>query len=138
MSYTFSYIKPRAVVRKKIGEILKMIEEAGFTICALKKTRLTREQAAAFYAEHEGKEFFERLMSHSTSGPVVAMVLEREGDVVAEFRKFIGNTDPEKAEKGSIRALFGESITANAIHGSDSEASVKRESAFFFSTLERF
>lgn len=137
MSFTFTYIKPTAVRNNHVGEILSMIEKGGFRIVALKKTTFTPEMAHQFYGEHEGKEFFERLMKHSLSGSIVAVVLEKE-DAVLDFRKFIGATNPENAEEGTIRNVFGETVTSNAIHGSDSDESAEREMSFFFSKLERF
>lgn len=137
MSYTFTYIKPTAVRNNHVGEILSMIERGGFRIVALKKTKFTPELAHLFYGEHEGKEFFERLMKHSLSGSIVAVVLEKD-NAVLDFREFIGSTTPEKAKEGTIRKIFGETVTSNAIHGSDSDESAEREMSFFFSKLERF
>lgn len=137
MSYTFTYIKPTAVRNKNVGIILSMIENEGFRIVALKKTMFTMEMAKEFYIDHEGKEFFDRLMQHSVSGPIVAVILEKK-DAVLEFREFIGSTNPVDAKIGTIRKLFGENVTSNAVHGSDSEDSALREAAFFFSNMERF
>lgn len=135
--FTFSYIKPAAVLSDNTGSILKLIEESGFKIIALKKTQLTLEQAEQFYAVHKGRPFFERLMKHTTSGPVVAMILEKDG-AVEDLRALIGATDPEDAEEGTIRKLYGQTVTANAVHGSDSSENAEKESSFFFSNLERF
>ncbi len=137
MEYTFSYIKPTAVRNRHIGDILNMIENAGFDILSIKKTAFTTKLAEQFYAEHKGKDFFERLIEHCLSGSVVALILEKE-NAIEDFRTLIGNTTPSKAKKGTIRAKYGETVTFNAIHGSDSTSSAKRESQFFFSNLERF
>ncbi|WP_038030046.1 MULTISPECIES: nucleoside-diphosphate kinase [Thermonema] len=132
---TFSMIKPDAVAAGNSGAILKMIEEAGFRIVAMKMTRLTLEQAGAFYAVHKERPFYQDLCQYMSSGPIIALVLEKE-NAVEDFRKLIGATDPAKAEEGTIRKLFAKSIEANAIHGSDSDENAAIESAFFFSKLE--
>lgn len=134
---TFTMIKPDAVGAGNTGAITKMIEEAGFRIVAIKKTQLTAERAGQFYAIHKERPFFGDLVSYMSSGPIVPMILEKE-NAVEDFRKLIGATDPKKAEPGTIRALFAESIEANAIHGSDSDANAEIESSFFFSKLEQF
>ncbi|GIV40399.1 MAG: nucleoside diphosphate kinase [Thermonema sp.] len=128
-------IKPDAVAAGNSGAILKMIEEAGFRIVAMKMTRLTLEQAGAFYAVHKERPFYQDLCQYMSSGPIIALVLEKE-NAVEDFRKLIGATDPAKAEEGTIRKLFAKSIEANAIHGSDSDENAAIESAFFFSKLE--
>ncbi|MCQ2203580.1 MAG: nucleoside-diphosphate kinase [Bacteroidales bacterium] len=132
---TFSMIKPGAVHNKHIGHILSKIEEAGFTIAAIKTIRLSREDAAEFYVEHKERSFFGELIDFMSSGPIIAMVLLKD-NAVEDFRKLIGSTDPEKAEEGTIRKLFATSKSHNAVHGSDSDASAERESAFFFSRRE--
>ncbi len=134
---TFTMIKPIAVKNNYIGPILKMINEAGFRIKAMKYTRLTRQQAEEFYAVHAGKYFFDGLTEFMSSGPIVAAILEKE-NAVADFRKLIGATDPAKAEEGTIRKLFAESMSHNAVHGSDSDENAIIESDFFFSKMERF
>ena len=134
---TFTMIKPIAVKNNYIGPILKMINEAGFRIKAMKYTRLTRHQAEEFYAVHAGKYFFDGLTEFMSSGPIVAAILEKE-NAVADFRKLIGATDPAKAEEGTIRKLFAESMSHNAVHGSDSDENAIIESDFFFSKMERF
>lgn len=128
---TFSIVKPDAVARNLIGEIYTRFEKAGLAIVAARMLRLTREQAQGFYGEHEGKPFFEDLVSYMTSGPVMVQVLEGE-DAVAENRRLMGATNPKDAEPGTIRADFAESIDANSVHGSDSPESAAREIAFFF------
>ena len=134
---TFTMIKPDAVGAGNTGAIIKMIEEAGFAIIALKKTLLTPERAGQFYAIHRERPFFKDLVSYMSSGPIVPIVLEKE-NAVESFRQLIGATDPKKAAPGTIRALFAESIEANAIHGSDSNDNAQIESDFFFSKLEQF
>jgi len=128
---TFSIVKPDAFARNVIGEIYTRFEKAGLAIVAARMLRLTREQAQGFYGEHEGKPFFEDLVSYMTSGPVMVQVLEGE-DAVAENRRLMGATNPKDAEPGTIRADFAESIDANSVHGSDSPESAAREIAFFF------
>lgn len=132
---TFTMIKPGAFQEHLTGPIISRIEEAGYRLVAMKLAHLTKEQAAAFYAEHTGKPFFEGLTEKMSAGRVVAMVLEKE-NAVDDFRKLIGATDPAKADEGTIRKLFGRSVTDNAIHGSDSDETAKREEMFFFSALE--
>lgn len=134
---TFTIIKPGAVERNLIGPILAKINEAGFIIKALKYTKLKKEQACEFYQEHDGKPFFEPLTDFMSSSPIVVAILEKD-NAVADFRKLIGSTDPVEAEEGTIRRLYAESKTHNAIHGSDSDASAIRESDFFFSRVERY
>lgn len=130
-------IKPDATGAGNIGAITKMIEEAGFRIVAMKKTRLSAELAGQFYAVHKERSFYGELCSYMSSGAIVPMILEKE-NAVEDFRKLIGATDPSKAAPGTIRALFAKSIDANAIHGSDSDANAEIESDFFFSRFERF
>ncbi|MCC5871963.1 MAG: nucleoside-diphosphate kinase [Gammaproteobacteria bacterium] len=132
---TLSIIKPDAVGNNHIGAIQARFEEAGLRIVALRMRHLSRAEAAGFYAEHEGRPFFEDLLKFMTSGPVVVQVLEGE-DAVAANRRLMGATDPKKADAGTIRADFASSIDANAVHGSDSTASAAREIAYFFSALD--
>lgn len=134
---TFTMIKPIAVKNNHIGPILHMINEAGFTIKAMKFTHLTKQQAMKFYDVHAGKSFFEDLTSFMSSGPIIAAILEKE-NAVADFRKLIGATDPAKADEGTIRKLFAESMSHNAVHGSDSDENAVIESDFFFSKMERY
>ncbi len=136
-STTFTMIKPDAVQAGNIGDILAMISKAGFRIAGMKMTRLSREEASSFYAVHRERPFYEGLVTFMSSGPIVAAVLEKE-NAVEEFRKLIGNTDPEKAEPGTVRKLFASSIQKNAVHGSDSDENAAREAAFFFPARERF
>lgn len=134
---TFTMIKPDAVAAGKTGAITKMIEEAGFKIVAMKKVWLTPALAGKFYAIHKERPFYKDLVAYMSSGPIVPMILEKDG-AVEDFRKLIGATDPAKAAPGTIRALFAKSIDANAIHGSDSDANADIEGNFFFSQFERF
>lgn len=134
---TFTMIKPDATGTNNTGAIMRMIEEAGFRIVAMKKTRLSKERAGQFYAIHKARPFYDELCTYMSSGPIVPMILEKE-NAVEDFRKLIGATDPKKAEKGTIRNLFAKSIEANAIHGSDSDANAEIEGNFFFSSLEKF
>lgn len=130
-------IKPDAVGANNTGAIMKMIEEAGFRIIAMKKIRLTKERAGQFYAIHRERPFFNDLCDYMSSGAIVPMILEKS-NAMEDFRKLIGATDPKKADAGTIRNLFAKSIEANAIHGSDSDANAEIEGNFFFSSLEQF
>jgi nucleoside-diphosphate kinase len=114
-----------------------MINEGGFEIAALRMVKLTLEQAESFYAVHKGKPFFDGLVEFMTSGPVVVMILRHE-NAVEQFRKLVGNTDPAKAEPGTIRKIFAVSVQMNAVHGSDSPENAAAEASFFFSGVERF
>jgi len=134
---TFTIIKPGAVTHEHIGDILQKISEAGFWIAAMKYTKLSQSQAAYFYNIHKGKPFFDGLVDFMTSGPIVVAILEKV-NAVEDYRKLIGNTDPAKAEVGTIRKLFAESVQRNAVHGSDSDANARKEADFFFSKSERF
>ena len=136
-NYTFSIIKPDAVRSGKTGPILSMINEAGFEIAAMKMLRLTREQGEEFYAVHRERSFYQALVEFMTSGPVVVMAL-RHDNAVEQFRKLIGNTDPAKAEPGTVRAEFATDIQMNAVHGSDSDENADREIKFFFSAIELY
>ena len=135
MERTLALIKPEIVRSHKIGEVIRRIEEGGFTIVSMKMVRLTTAQAEEFYAVHKGKPFFESLISYITSGPIVALVLEKEGAIKA-WRELMGPTDPTKAPKGTIRAELGTSIQENAVHGSDSPENAQREISIMFSGLE--
>lgn len=134
---TLMMIKPIAFRNNHAGPILHMITEAGFRLKAMKITQLTTKQACDFYAVHSDKYFYEELTSFMSSGPIVAAILEKE-NAVADFRKLIGATDPAKAEEGTIRKLYAESMSHNAVHGSDSDENALIESDFFFSKMERF
>ena len=128
---TFSIIKPDAVKRHLIGAILGRFETQGFRVVALKMVQLTKEQAEGFYAEHQGKLFFEPLVEYMLSGPIVVSVLEKE-NAVKDYRTLIGATNPAEAAEGTIRKDFALSQRENSVHGSDSVESAKREIAYFF------
>ncbi|MGE0569363.1 MAG: nucleoside-diphosphate kinase [Bacteroidia bacterium] len=134
---TFTMIKPDAVEANNIGPILAMINKAGFRIEAMKYLKLSKAQAGQFYEVHKERPFYGELTEYMSSGPIVAAVLSKD-NAVADFRKLIGATDPTKAEEGTIRKMFAKSISANAVHGSDSDENAKIEASFFFSNLERF
>ena len=134
---TFTMLKPDAVGANNTGAIIKMIEDAGFRIVALKKTRLSGERAGQFYAVHKARPFYQDLCEYMSSGSIVPMIVEKT-NAVDDFRKLIGATDPKKAEPSTIRNLFAKSIEANAIHGSDSDTNAEIEASFFFSNLEQF
>ena len=131
---TLSIIKPDAVAKNVIGEIISRFEKNNLKIIAAKLITLSASDAGGFYAEHEGKPFYNDLIEFMTSGPVFIQVLEGE-DAISKNRELMGNTDPSKADPGTIRADFALTIDANAVHGSDSEKSAEREIAFFFSDL---
>ena len=134
-NFTFAMIKPVAVERGDIGNIIQIIEEKGFRIAALKKTHLSKELAKQFYAEHEGKEYFEGLTDFMVSGPIIALVLEKE-NAVLDYRKIIGSTNPADADEGTIRKLFAETMRKNAVHGSDADESALRETNLIFNERE--
>jgi nucleoside-diphosphate kinase len=131
MERTFAIIKPDAVERKLAGKILARIEEAGFTVRAMRLHHLTKSEAEGFYAVHRERPFFADLVSFMTSGPCLPMALER-ADAVPTLRTVIGATDPAEAAPGTIRKLFAESKGRNAIHASDSDENAAREVGFFF------
>ena len=137
LGYTFAMIKPQACRKNHVGPILAMINQAGFRISAIRSTKLTRDEAEKFYEMHRGKPFYEGLIDFMSSGPIIALYLEKE-NAIEDFRKLIGNTDPAKAEEGTIRKLFAESVQRNAIHGSDSVENAVREADFFFNQRERY
>jgi nucleoside-diphosphate kinase len=128
---TFVLLKPDAVQRALVGEIIARFERRGLRLVAMKMLRVTRSLAETYYAEHKGKAFFEPLMAYITAGPVVAMVLEGDG-AVAAVRKMMGKTNSAEADPGTIRGDFGLTIGRNIIHGSDSTESAKREIPLFF------
>jgi nucleoside-diphosphate kinase len=128
---TLSIIKPNAVAKNAIGAICSRFEDAGLRIVAARMLHMSREQAVAFYAVHQGKPFFEELVEFMTSGPVLVMALEGE-DAIAKNRELMGATNPAKADPGTIRADFADSFTENAVHGSDAADTAEVEIAFFF------
>lgn len=132
---TLSIIKPDAVKRGLIGEVIRRFEKEGFKIVAMKMVWLSKKEAEGFYAVHRDKGFFNSLTDFMSSGPSVVMVLEGE-DVIEQNRRVMGATDPAKAEKGTIRRLWGGNIQENIVHGSDSEESADFEIGYFFSQME--
>lgn len=130
---TLSIIKPDAVAKNVVGTIISRFENAGLRVVAARMERLTTKQAQGFYAEHEGKPFYEDLVRYMTSGPVLLQVLEGE-NAVDRNRELMGATNPKEARPGTIRADFAESIDANAVHGSDSPKSAEREVNYFFAS----
>lgn len=134
---TFTMIKPDAVANGHTGAILDQIIKAGFKLVAMKYVVLSSETAGKFYEVHKERPFYGELVGFMSSGPIVAAILEKD-NAVEDFRKLIGATDPSKADKGTIRQLYAESIGANAIHGSDSDENAKIEGDFFFSAFEKF
>ena len=135
MERTLSIIKPDAVAKNVIGQILARFENAGLRIAATKKVQLSRADAEAFYAVHAERPFFKDLVDFMVSGPVVVTVLEGE-NAVAKNRELMGATNPQEAEAGTIRADFADSIDANAVHGSDSLENAEIEVNFFFAQRE--
>jgi nucleoside-diphosphate kinase len=132
---TLSIIKPDAVAAGKAGAILKLLEDNGFRIVALKMAHLTLAQAEGFYAVHRQRPFFASLTKFMTEGPIIPMILERE-NAIAKLREVMGATDPAKAAEGTVRKLFATSIERNCIHGSDAPETARFETAYFFDALE--
>lgn len=130
-------IKPNAVANNHIGGIITMIEAAGFKVVAMKKIKLSPEQAGKFYEVHKERPFYGELCEFMSSGPIVPMILEKE-NAVADFRELIGSTDPAEAAEGTIRKKYAKSKGENAVHGSDSDENAAIESSFFFAETERF
>lgn len=135
INLTYGMIKPDAVQKNYTGKIIDKILEAGFKIRGMKLLQLTKSQAEKFYIVHKERPFYNELVEYITSGPVVALVLEKD-DAVADFRSLLGATDPNEAAEGTIRRLYGESKAINAIHGSDSDENALIEINFMFSNLE--
>lgn len=133
---TLTIIKPDAVAAGHSGHIIAHLEREGFKIVAMKKITLTRAQAQAFYAVHSQRPFFDSLVGFMTSGPIVPMVLERD-NAIAGLREVMGATNPEHAEEGTVRKLYGTNIERNGVHGSDAPETAAVERAFFFSGLEQ-
>lgn len=134
---TFTMLKPDAVEKEHIGAILEKISASGFKILALKLTQMTTADAQEFYAIHKERPFFAELVEYMTRGPIVAAVLEKE-NAVEDFRALIGATNPEDAAEGTIRKMYADSISENAVHGSDSDDNAAIEAAFHFSGREQF
>lgn len=135
MERTLVLIKPDAVKKNVSGKIISRFEEEGLRIVALKKVKLTKEQAGQFYIVHKERPFYTELCDFMSSGPIVAMVLEGE-NAISRVRQILGATDPAKAEEGTLRRLYGSNVGENAVHGSDSVESANYEIPFFFSGLE--
>ena len=135
MERTFAIIKPDAVAKGYAGQIIAAIEENGFKIVGMKKRRLSAIEAQNFYAVHKERPFYNSLVTFMTEGPVVVLVLEKE-NAIADWRKLMGATNPEKAEPGTIRKRFAENIERNASHGSDAPETAAVEVPFFFSATE--
>ena len=134
---TFTMLKPDAVANGHIGAILEKINASGFRIVALKMTQLTKADAEAFYAVHAERPFYGELVAYMTEGPIVAAILEKD-NAVEDFRTLIGATNPAEAAEGTIRKMYAESISANAVHGSDSDENAAIEGAFHFAGKENF
>jgi len=132
---TLAIIKPDAVKKNVIGEIIAMITKADFKILGLKMLRITPKQAGKFYEVHKERPFYQELIDYMVSGPIVTIALEKE-NAIEDYRKLIGATDPQQAEEGTVRKLYGESKSFNAVHGSDSVENGLKEIAFFFSESE--
>ncbi len=135
MERTFAIIKPDAVAARHAGRILQRIEEAGFTIRAMRLTHLTQREAEGFYAVHRERPFFPSLTKFMSSGPCIVMALEGP-DAIKKWRTLMGATDPAKAEAGTIRKEFGKSIETNATHGSDAPETAAFELGYFFRAME--
>jgi len=132
---TFTMVKPDAVAAGNTGNILAMIEQAGYKIVALKLTQLSEAKAGEFYAVHKERPFYGELVSFMSSGPIVAAILEKD-NAVLDFRTLIGAADPAKAEEGTIRKKYAKSVGENAVHGSDSDENAAIESAFHFAVTD--
>ena len=132
---TFSIIKPSAIRAHQIGSIIDQIERTGLTVIAIKMSQLNETKAKDFYREHDGKPFFADLVKTMSSGPIVALVVQGD-DSMKRLRQIVGTTDPAKAEPFTIRAMYGKSVSENAIHASDSASSAAREIPFFFTEEE--
>ena len=132
---TLSIIKPDAMELKYSGKIIDFIEEKGFKIIAQKKIVLTKNQAEAFYSVHKDRPFFHELVNFMISGPILVQIIEAK-DAVSYYREIMGSTNPDEAEEGTIRKLYGTNIQCNAVHGSDSIENASIENSFFFSKLE--
>ncbi len=136
LQQTFTMVKPDAVERGETGQILAMMEAGGFRILRMKMVRLSPEEARRFYHVHEGKPFLENLVEYMSSGPICAIVLERE-EAIAKLRELVGATDPAEAAEGTIRQRFGVDKGHNAVHASDATETAEEEIAFFGLTLDR-
>ena len=135
MQKTLSIIKPDAMKSKYSGKIIDLIEQRGFSIIAQKKLVLTKKQAQTFYSVHKERPFFQELVEFMTSGPILVQIIEAQNGV-SFYREIMGSTNPDEANEGTIRKLFGSNIQCNAVHGSDSIENANIETTFFFSKLE--
>jgi nucleoside-diphosphate kinase len=135
MQKTLSIIKPDGVSKKLIGEVIRVFEQAGFRIAAMKMKKLTRPEAEGFYHVHKDRPFFQELVEFMVSGPVVLMVLEGENAILRN-REIMGATDPAEAAEGTIRARWADSKQNNIVHGSDAEETARFEISYFFSAIE--
>ncbi|HSE49586.1 MAG TPA: nucleoside-diphosphate kinase [Terriglobales bacterium] len=133
---TFAIIKPDAVKKDHTGEIISLILKNGFDIIGMKMLHITKKQAEGFYAVHSARPFFDSLTTFMSSGPIVVLALEKEGDAIAAWRKLMGATNPAQAEEGTIRKKYAESIERNAVHGSDAEDTARFELSYFFAGYE--
>lgn len=133
MEKTLIFLKPDIYKKKLLGKVIHDVEQK-FSIVAMQLFQLNKKKVEEFYSMHKGKDFFQDLTTYISSGPIVAMVLQGE-DIIARVREFMGNTDPKKASKNSLRGKYGESFSSNVIHGSDSKESAKREMLFFFPNI---
>jgi len=131
LNRSFLLLKPDALQKKVVGEIISMVEKEGFNILNIRMKRWTREEAEKFYAVHRGKEFFEGLVEFMISGPVIGLLLEKE-NAIEDLRKLVGATDPSRAEPGTIRHKYGTNVRVNAVHASDSQESFEYEVKCFF------
>ncbi|MGB9824056.1 MAG: nucleoside-diphosphate kinase [Candidatus Hydrothermia bacterium] len=131
MNRTFMLLKPDALQKRVVGEIISMVEKAGFNILNIKMKRWTRDEAEKFYYVHKGKDFFDGLIQFMISGPVIGLLLEKE-NAIEDLRKLVGATDPTKAEPGTIRHKYGTNVRVNAVHASDSPESFEHEVKCFF------
>lgn len=136
MEQTFAIIKPDAVADGNSGKIIAAIEENGFRIVAMKKMHLTQGQAEGFYAVHKERPFFGELVTFMTEGPVIAMILEKDGAIKA-WRDLMGATNPKDAAEGTLRKIYGAGIERNATHGSDAPETAAFETSYFFNAMER-
>ena len=134
---TLTMVKPDAVAAGNMGNILQMINEAGFKIIAMKYTKLSEVKAKEFYAVHKERPFYNDLVNFMSSGPIVASIIEKD-NAIEDFRKLIGATNPEDAEEDTIRKRYATDVEKNAVHGSDSDENAEIEGDFFFSEMERF
>ena len=133
---TFAIIKPDAVAKNATGDIITTINASGFRIIGMKQLHITKSQAEGFYAVHASRPFFDSLTTFMSSGPIVVLAMEKEGDAIAAWRKLMGATNPAQAEEGTIRKKFAASIGENAIHGSDAEDTAAFEIGYFFAGID--